>query len=241
MNRQEFLIRLEHLLDGISPEEKAEALQYYNDYFDDAGPEKEQEVLEALGTPEKVAENIKKDYFASGKSSFAEDNYFSTIAPDKSLTKYGSSDGNYGSASYGAASGERASYTDSTIATKSDRWPTWAIVLVTALCILLSPVLFGLLMGAFGLAVGFFSIIFAFGVTAVALFFSAVVLIIVAFMALPVSAGVCLALIGAGLVCAGIGFLFLVLTVVLCGIVTPAICRGIGWIFKRIFGKKEAL
>ena len=34
---------------------------------------------------------------------------------------------------------------------------------------------------------------------------------------------------------------YVVLTVVLAGVVTPAICKGIGWIFKRIFGKKEAV
>lgn len=59
MNRQEFMKRLEMLLKDISQAEREEALQYYNDYLDDAGVENEQEAMESLGSPEQVAANIK--------------------------------------------------------------------------------------------------------------------------------------------------------------------------------------
>lgn len=36
MNRQEFMNQLEMLLSDISQAERDEALQYYNDYLDDA-------------------------------------------------------------------------------------------------------------------------------------------------------------------------------------------------------------
>ena len=42
MNRTEFMERLERLLWNISDSEREEALQYYNDYFDDAGEEMRQ-------------------------------------------------------------------------------------------------------------------------------------------------------------------------------------------------------
>ena len=61
MNRTDFMEQLERLLQSITPAEREEALQYYNDYFDDAGAENEQEVIEALGNPARVAENIKRD------------------------------------------------------------------------------------------------------------------------------------------------------------------------------------
>ena len=61
MNRTEYMRQLESLLQIISVTEREEALQYYNEYFNDAGPENEQNVIEALGNPAKVAENIKKD------------------------------------------------------------------------------------------------------------------------------------------------------------------------------------
>ena len=37
MNRQEFMRRLEQLLEGIPEEEKREAIAYYTSYFEDAG------------------------------------------------------------------------------------------------------------------------------------------------------------------------------------------------------------
>ena len=66
MNRTEYMRQLESLLQNISATEREEALQYYNEYFNDAGSENEQNVIEALGNPAKVAENIKKDIFGNG-------------------------------------------------------------------------------------------------------------------------------------------------------------------------------
>lgn len=59
MSRWEFMRRLEELLSDISPNEREEALQYYNDYFNDAGKENEKEVIDALGSPEQVAKIVK--------------------------------------------------------------------------------------------------------------------------------------------------------------------------------------
>lgn len=59
MSRIEFMEQLEKLLADVSDAERAEALQYYNDYFDDAGKEQEEEVIQELKSPEIVAEIIK--------------------------------------------------------------------------------------------------------------------------------------------------------------------------------------
>lgn len=66
MNKVEFMRQLESLLQNISEQERQEALHYYDDYFDDAGPENEQAVLEALGNPARVAENIRRDLYGAG-------------------------------------------------------------------------------------------------------------------------------------------------------------------------------
>ena len=58
MNRVEFMNRLEQLLQNLPEDEKREAMRYYNDYFDDAGEEREYEVIQELGSPEQVARNI---------------------------------------------------------------------------------------------------------------------------------------------------------------------------------------
>ena len=59
MSRTEYMRELDALLHGISKEEREEAMQYYNDYFDDAGSENEEKVIEELGSPAKLADTIR--------------------------------------------------------------------------------------------------------------------------------------------------------------------------------------
>ena len=59
MNRSEFMFRPAQLLSDLSQAERSEALQYYQDYFDEAGPENEQQIIMELGSPEAVAASIK--------------------------------------------------------------------------------------------------------------------------------------------------------------------------------------
>ena len=55
MTRDEFLIRLRTLVNDLPPEEREDVMNYYTEYFDDAGPENEQQVIRQLGSPENVA------------------------------------------------------------------------------------------------------------------------------------------------------------------------------------------
>ena len=68
MNRAEFMRRLTELLGDVSPTERDEAIQYYNDYFDDAGAENESGVIASLGTPEELARTIKAGLSDGGNS-----------------------------------------------------------------------------------------------------------------------------------------------------------------------------
>ncbi len=61
MNRSEFFKKLEQGLSKVSKEEREAALDYYREYFDDAGAENEQKVIEELGSPAQIAARIKAD------------------------------------------------------------------------------------------------------------------------------------------------------------------------------------
>lgn len=63
MNRIGFLRKLEELLRDIPDNDRRDAMEYYRNYFDDAGPENEEKIIEELGSPWKVAESIKKDLY----------------------------------------------------------------------------------------------------------------------------------------------------------------------------------
>lgn len=66
MNREEFMAKLKALLGDIPAEEREEALQYYEDYFDDAGADNEAEVIRELESPQRVAAMIKNDLKHTG-------------------------------------------------------------------------------------------------------------------------------------------------------------------------------
>lgn len=219
MNRIVFMNQLESLLQNVSPTEREEALKYYNDYFDDAGPENEKEVIEALGNPARVAENIKRD--------LQENSVTRAKASDRALVEYGKATN---PPSQFQPQPEKP-------AEKKTEMPTWAIVLLVVLLVFASPVLLGVGTGVGGVVVGilasWFGIIFGFGVAALVLFVAAVFLVIVGIMCIPADALVGVGLIGCGLLCGGIGILFLMLTVAMGGIVTPAVCKGIAGLFRK--------
>lgn len=62
MNRQEFMNRLAAELSKLPKEEIRAAMDYYSEYFDEAGPDREEETIRELGGPSKVATQIKADY-----------------------------------------------------------------------------------------------------------------------------------------------------------------------------------
>ena len=66
MNKDQYLRKLEYLLSDLPEEERREAMEYYVEYFEEAGPEREAEVMRELGTPETVAETIHKELADKG-------------------------------------------------------------------------------------------------------------------------------------------------------------------------------
>ena len=78
MNRKEFMDQLEKLLSDISEDERREALDYYESYFDEAGEAEEASVIQKLGSPGKVAAIIKADLKENSSSAgtYTEKGYY---------------------------------------------------------------------------------------------------------------------------------------------------------------------
>jgi uncharacterized membrane protein len=66
MTKQEFLHELRRELERIPFDERENAVRYYEEYFEDAGPENEQKVLEELGDPKEVARQVFSDFAVKG-------------------------------------------------------------------------------------------------------------------------------------------------------------------------------
>lgn len=58
MNKEQFLARLEKRLRRIPQEERENIMLYYQEYFEEAGPEQEQEVIQELGSPDQIAADM---------------------------------------------------------------------------------------------------------------------------------------------------------------------------------------
>ncbi len=80
MTRQEYMQQLAALLAAMPEAERRDALDYYEEYFDAAGPEKEAQTIQELGSPQNVAEKI---WEGTGAQS-------GTPMPDTSMPEQGS-------------------------------------------------------------------------------------------------------------------------------------------------------
>ena len=262
MNKEEFLRELARLLQNIPDSERIEALQYYEDYFNDAGPENEQKVLEELGTPRKVADTIKDGLLANmdcretigGQNTTA---YQSTVG-GQGATAYQSTVGGQGATAYqSTVGGQGATAYQSTVGgqntatyqtppvQKEEGIPAWAIVLIVIGCIFCSPVIIALAAVLFGLIVAVMSVMFAlvigFGVSCAATLFAGLVVTIMGLVHIIVSPFSGMIVTGVGLICFAVGILFMMITVFLCGCAIPAMCRGIAWICGKIFKRKQKI
>ena len=61
MNKQEFLDALRRELAALPADELDEAIRYYDEYISEAGAEGD--VTALMGSPQKVAEDFKKEYY----------------------------------------------------------------------------------------------------------------------------------------------------------------------------------
>ena len=66
MNKESYLRELQRKLRKLPDEEVEAALDYYSEYFDEAGEENTQYVIEKLGSPSQVASQILADYAVKG-------------------------------------------------------------------------------------------------------------------------------------------------------------------------------
>ena len=211
--------RLAALLQDMPPAEREEAIQYYNDYFDDAGEGNEAGVIAALGSPEEIAKSIKAglsdggnggEFTESGFHGYEQRNknqVMSTERPPQDsagANAYGQQGNGYGTQGnaygqqgngYGTQGNSYGSQgPQGGAGADASRQPKKSmsggkIALIIVFAILLSPVWIGVLGGFFGGALGLLG---------------GLIGIFVAFL----TVGIVLTVVGAALVIAGIVALF---------------------------------
>lgn len=223
MNRLEFMNQLEALLGGMPEAERKEAMQYYEDYFNDAGVESEQEVLESLGSPEKIAQTIQSEIGMNQKA-------FDNDKIECRENKEKQAEAVYGNTA--AAPGAQE---------KKSGLSAGMITLIVILCIFGSPILLGLGGTVLSLVASIITTLFALiltcGLISIGFLVCAVILVGVGIVKMFISPLGGLMLIGTGMVFGGFALLFLLLTIWLTATVTPAFFKGLVWLCKAPFGK----
>lgn len=190
MNRIEFMTELASLLQDIPVEERKDAMQYYNDYFDDAGEEQEQQVIEELESPAKVAEKIKADM-----AGFREEETKPNMPATKEQTRQ---QGEQRQSQTGQQNYQQTPPPGQQSQTKSDR--TLKIILIIALILLALPILLplgaGLLCLALGIVISLFAVFLGLVIAAVVVVITGVALFISGLLCLVPDLAVGFALMG---------------------------------------------
>lgn len=227
MNREEYLKRLEELLSDISESERAEAVEFYRSYFEDAGKDQEESVIEALGTPEKLADSIRSgllDKTAEGLE-YGEKGIFDD-------------DGSCNVTQYHGQGKQSAS--EHTAGKEKDNG--WKIAFFVVLTILLFPLWAGIAGALFGILIGFVAVIFALvvslGAIAAAMFVSGVLLFILSVVKCFTAPLAALLLAGISFVFLGLSILSALLLGVICVKFIPWLIRGFVAICQMPFRKR---
>lgn len=226
MSRREFMEELENMLGNIQDAEREEALQYYNDYFDEAGSDNEEQVIMELGTPAKVAAIIKTSLQENVNESgeFTETGYTDPrFKINYEVIDNKESNNNSSNNNYNKTANRERTYAKETSGGK--------IALIIILCILALPVavpilgtIFGLILAILGVA---FSALVAVAALAIALPIAGVVVFGVGVVTLFSTPTVGVFSCGVGLLLLGVGILLVLLTGIICGQFFPWLIRGI--------------
>lgn len=212
MTKEQFLFQLEQQLLDIPQDEREEAMEYYRDYFDDAGEENEEAVIAELGSPKKVAASIKEGLRGSREDASTNGQFPQTRG---------------GAKGYSEANSRRQ---------QTDSRSKWILILIIG--IFTFPIWIGLAAGMFGLLIGAVALLVGLTIAAVAIMAAGlaagVICVVVGIVRLCTGGFISgMMTFGMGMLVFAIGCLFLALLVLVFGQFFPWLLRAISNVLHR--------
>lgn len=260
MNRRDFMDALERQLYDVPLEERIDALQYYEDYFEDAGFEKEQDIINELKSPEDVANIIKKDLgintentqsrseYKDYRNEYAGKNDTAQYRQENAQYNQDNAQYNQDNAQYNQDNpqyrydnsqynqmndGVSGSVNAGNNTAKIDR-KIWIIIFICTLPVTAGPIL-GFFGAFFGIIIGIFAFCFGMYAGAVGCAIGAVALFVTGTISVAVLVlGIAFLLFAAAL-------LTTLLCSVICRVIIPSVFGGIKKMWLYFFGKGEAV
>lgn len=154
MNRRQFMQQLSQLLMDLPNEERFDALKYYNNYFDDAGEENEDQIIEELGSPQAVAAVIKADTQISennGQNMMLNGQIAAQNGQSVQVQQEKQNSGNHQNVQSNISGSTNTN-------DKKKKWSTGTKIGIVILCILASPMIITLGCASLGIAVALVAI-----------------------------------------------------------------------------------
>ena len=213
MTRKEYMEQLKKYLKRLPKEDYDNAIEYFSEYFDEAGPENEQQVMEELGQPKEAARELLLNLLQESVGDSKDITEKKTAALPAAGSYYGESShahsrtdsGNLSTTGYSTSAGKKRS--------------PGKIILLAFLVICASPVSIALLFAGLAVvsAIAGGIVLTGFGVTLIARSLAAACMMV-----------------GSGFLMAGAGILVGVLTIYIC----KWCAMGIGRLVNRLARKK---
>lgn len=211
MTRNEYMEQLKRYLRRLPKEDYENAVEYFSEYFDEAGPDNEQQMMKDLGDPKEAAREVLLNLLEESVEN--------------------------GSAEEASSTETVKTFSEKALPEKKKRSPG-KIILLAFLVICASPVSIALLIA--GLAVlaavvlVIAAVIFSLAVTSIATIAGGIMVVgFGATLVMRSLAAACM-MVGGGFLLAGAGILFGVLTVYIC----KWCATGIGRLVNRLVRKK---
>lgn len=223
MTKKEFMIELESLLSRIPEDERKDAINYYEDYFADAGIEEHMLVPASVGTPAQVADKIIGET-VYGESQKQEEStpmdapvYYKETNNEKTDRKadtyYDGSDAN---------------------AYKKKEEDNTKLIIGLVILIATAPIWFSVLMSIVGVL---FGVLAALGGMVLGFGIAGIALIITSFMSGTIAAGALL--MGIGILLLALAVALIVPFVLYCGKFLPWLIRECVKLVKKLFGRSK--
>jgi uncharacterized membrane protein len=245
MSKDDFMRKLEYLLSDIPGEDKADAIEYYRDYLEEAGTENEEQVIRDFGSPERIASIIRSEISGNlGEGGgftdkgyederFKDPNY--QMAKRYDLPEVQEQEDHYKESTQDEPYSKGKPGSSNRIA----KLILWGILIIAA-----SPLILGIGGGFMGLLGGLFGILVAIivslGAITLALLVSGFAVLLGGFVSIAVQPLGGLLVIGIGVVVLGFGLLCLAGCVSFYGRFLPFLFRGTVDFIQSLLNKRRS-
>ena len=242
MNRKEYMDRLEQLLLVLPIEEREEALQYYEDYFEDAGIAADGIVGLELGSPEEVAAKIRAGY-AGEYGEYSEQGYEDVRFDNaRELTpSFAEAHSEWSDSVYEA---EREDSKKQAKKTKNSNTNVWKIIALALIILIAGPVVIplgiALIAVIFSIIIAILAVVAAIGFSGLGIGFAGLVVVVAGIAKMILFPSVAVLAVGVGLILLAVGILVSWLMIMLAVKVVPGFVRGTVNLLGRPFRKAGA-